>query len=205
MTLSVQFFTMTAMAVMGLWIGVSVDTYGRFFYRGPRRRWNLAQIAGDLVFWLTQGLLVFLVLLYVNHGNVRIYIFLALLCGYAAYRSLFQSFYRRMLEFCIQVVLSTARLLRKVFLYFLLRPVLWLLKLAWFFGKIILKVIFTILFYAWMIIWVPLKWLAGLVLPASVQHNLKKVPAFFKKHAGLLKNIKNLKSKLKTWFGKKKE
>ncbi|HEX6923159.1 MAG TPA: spore cortex biosynthesis protein YabQ, partial [Bacillales bacterium] len=75
MNLSVQFMTMAAMAVMGLWIGISVDTYGRFFYRGGRRRWNVMQITGDLVFWLVQGLLVFFVLLNVNEGDVRIYVF----------------------------------------------------------------------------------------------------------------------------------
>lgn len=205
MNLSVQFMTMAAMAVMGIWIGLSVDTYGRFFYRGPRRRWNVLQISGDLVFWLIQGLLVFLVLLSVNHGDVRIYIFIALLCGYAAYRSLFQSLYRRLLEFCIQAVLFVMRTLKQIFIYGLLRPVGWVLKLVWFSGKIMTKVILSILFFAWMVIWVPLRWLFRLILPETFLERLKKITTDFKKHAGFLKNMKNIKNKLKDWFGKKKK
>lgn len=205
MTLTVQFSTMMAMAIMGLWIGVSVDTYGRLFYRGPRRRWNLTQITADLVFWLLQGLLVFLVLLYVNHGSVRIYIFLALLCGYAAYRGLFQSVYRKMLESVIRAVRFTGRIVKKFLLFFLLRPFLGLLKVVLFLGKIILKVLFKILYFAWMGLWFPLKGLAGLVLPASVKQSLKEIPPAIKKQAGFLEKVKNLNSKLKTWFGKKKK
>lgn len=202
MTLSVQFMTMAAMALMGLWIGVSVDTYGRLFYRGPRRRWNIIQMTGDLVFWLLQGLLVFLVLLYVNHGSVRIYIFLALLCGYAAYRSLFQTLYRRMLDVFIQSVLFIGRLIINIFRHLFVRPVQWLLQLGLFLGKIVVKGILAILFYAAMVVWVPFRGLAVRVLPDRLLQNLKKVAAVGKRYAGIVRKVKNIKGKLVTWFSK---
>ena len=93
MTLTVQFYTMIAMVAMGVWLGVAMDTYSRFFH--PSKSKSLWLYANDVVFWLLQGLLIFYVLYVVNEGELRLYVFLALLCGYAAYRALLQPLYRR--------------------------------------------------------------------------------------------------------------
>lgn len=199
MNLSVQFTTMAAMAVMGIWIGLSVDTYGRFFYRGGRRRWNPLQIAGDLLFWVVQGLLVFLVLLNINEGDVRIYIFLALLCGYAAYKSLFQSFYRSLLEGLINVVRFLSRAVNRTVVLFFLRPVQLLAKLVYTVVKIVLQGIFALLLFAWTIFWVPLRWLLRLVLPQSFFDWMKKTSL---QAAGIWQNIKKIKDKVKSWFSR---
>ncbi|HEX7065149.1 MAG TPA: spore cortex biosynthesis protein YabQ [Bacillales bacterium] len=200
MNLSVQFMTMAAMTVMGLWIGISVDTYGRFFYRGGRRRWNALQIVGDLLFWLIQGLLVFLVLLNINEGDVRIYIFLALLCGYAAYRGLFQSLYRRLLEGIIQSVLYLFQTFRKIIVLFFIRPIQLFLQLVYTVGKVVLQGVLALLLFVWTIIWVPLKWLVQLILPEAFFDWVKKISG---KAAGILESVKKIKDKLKSWFAGK--
>lgn len=199
MTLSVQFTTMAAMAAMGVWIGLSVDTYGRFFYRGKQGRWNAFQIAGDLLFWLIQGLLVFYVLLNINDGDVRIYIFLALLCGYAAYRSLFQSFYRSFLEALIRTVRFLFRVLKKTVVLFFIRPVQLLAKFVYTIIKFAIGAIAGILLFAGKIVWVPLRWLFRLLLPEAFFTGLKKL---FAKAAGIYENVKKSIYKIISWFKK---
>ncbi|HEU5138524.1 MAG TPA: spore cortex biosynthesis protein YabQ [Bacillales bacterium] len=200
MNLSVQFMTMAAMTVMGLWIGISVDTYGRFFYRGGRRRWNAVQIAGDLLFWLMQGLLVFLVLLNINEGDVRIYIFLALLCGYAAYKGLFQSLYRRLLEGIIQSVLYLLQTFRKFIVFCFIRPIQLFWQVVYTVGKMILQGVLALLLFVWTIVWVPLRWLFQLVLPDAFFEWVKKI---LRKVAGIFEGVKKIKDKLKSLFAGK--
>ncbi|HET7581002.1 MAG TPA: spore cortex biosynthesis protein YabQ [Bacillales bacterium] len=197
MTLSVQFMTMAAMAVMGIWIGLSVDTYGRFFYRGGRRRWNPVQIAGDLLFWFVQGLLVFFVLLSINEGDVRIYIFLALFCGYAAYKSLFQNLYRSLLEGIISTIRYILRLVKKTAVLFFLRPVQLLAKLVYTVLKMVIQGIIALLLFVWTILWVPLRWLFRLILPAVF---LQWMENFFARIAGIPKSMKKLIDRMIAWF-----
>jgi spore cortex biosynthesis protein YabQ len=199
MNLSVQFMTMAAMAVMGLWIGISVDTYGRFFYRSGRRRWNIVQIAGDLVFWLLQGLLVFYVLLNVNQGDVRIYIFLALLCGYAAYKSLFQSLYLRGLEGIIKTVRFFFGLLKKIATVIFVRPVQLLWRIMYTVTIWFVHSALAILLFFWKIVAAPLKWLVRLIVPEAV---LKMIRNFFSRIAGIRRYMKKITNKVKAWLGK---
>ncbi|MCA0170812.1 spore cortex biosynthesis protein YabQ [Bacillus sp. RAR_GA_16] len=118
MTLSVQFYTMVAMVAMGVWLGIAMDTYSRFLH--PNRKKNVWLYANDVIFWLLQGLLIFYVLYLVNEGAIRFYVFLAILCGYSAYRALFQPLYRRLLERIILVILATSRMIRTLFFYLIL-------------------------------------------------------------------------------------
>ncbi len=88
MTLSTQFLTMLSMIGMGSLFGAMLDTYQRFLKR-PKRK-SLIVFINDLFFWIIQALLIFYTLFQVNNGELRFYIFLALLCGFAAYQSLFK-------------------------------------------------------------------------------------------------------------------
>ncbi|WP_371931952.1 spore cortex biosynthesis protein YabQ [Mesobacillus subterraneus] len=96
MTLSTQFLTMLAMIWMGTLFGASLDTHNRFLKRSKRKSWIV--FINDILFWVFQGLSIFYVLFSVNMGELRFYIFLALLCGFAAYQSLFKNMYLKVLE-----------------------------------------------------------------------------------------------------------
>lgn len=193
MNLSVQLTTMIMMGVMGIWIGLAVDTYGRFFYRGGNR-WRPVQIAGDLLFWFVQGLLVFFVLLQVNDGDLRIYIFLALFCGYAAYKSLLQSLYRRLLESVIRMACGTYRVLRRAVVLFIIRPLQFVLKLVYTIGKWLL----LLLMLAVTIVWAPLKW----IIPKAV---IRRVEKFFSAEAGIGRYVKNILKRVQSWLKRKDE
>ncbi|HET7629481.1 MAG TPA: spore cortex biosynthesis protein YabQ [Bacillales bacterium] len=199
MNLSVQFLTMAAMVGMGLWIGVSVDTYGRFFYRSGRRRWHPVQMAGDVLFWLLQGMLVFYVLLHVNHGNVRIYIFLALLCGYAAYKGLFESLYMQFLNGLIRVVRGFIRILKKIGWLLFVRPVHLLWQFVYTLVKWLLRGVLAALFVGWTVVSTPVIWVGRLVVPDAALQGAKN---FFGNLAGVFQQMKKVTRTIIQWFTK---
>lgn len=96
MTLTVQFMSMLSMAAMGVWLGAAIDTYSRFV--GKRHSFDSRTALLDLSFWAVQAILIFYILYQVNFGEVRIFVFIALLLGYAMYQALFKSFYNHALE-----------------------------------------------------------------------------------------------------------
>ena len=78
MSLTTQLATMLAMIGMGSWLGAALDTYNRFLQRQDRTHWIV--LINDILFWIVQGLIIFYVLLLVNEGELRFYIFLSILC-----------------------------------------------------------------------------------------------------------------------------
>lgn len=121
MTLSVQFLTMLSMIGMGSLFGASLDTYQRFLKRPVRKSWVV--FINDILFWLLQGLAIFYILFLVNEGELRFYIFLALLCGFAAYQALMKNIYLKLLEIVISTIISIYYFIVKVIRLLIIRPV----------------------------------------------------------------------------------
>lgn len=161
MTLTEQFTTMIAMFAMGVWIGVGLSTYHRFLRPSKRRRWLL--VIADILFWMIQGALIFLVLLNVNEGEIRFYIFLALACGYSAYKALLQTLYEKCLEAVIQAFLAVTRFIGRVFYLILVQPIYLLLKFFYYLGKLLFRVLFSVLLF----VYFPFKWLFRWLIPSS--------------------------------------
>lgn len=157
MTLDIQFYSMLASAATGLWLGASFDTYRRFTGSSRRFRWSL--VFNDIFFWLLQGLIFFYVLLKVNEGEVRFYLFLALLLGYSVYRSLFENIYLKILEQAIRIISGTYRLIVKTILVLFINPLKWLLKVLLALSMILLTTIWRIVYYILWIFLVPFRWL----------------------------------------------
>ncbi|KRG12853.1 spore cortex biosynthesis protein YabQ [Lederbergia galactosidilytica] len=143
MTLSTQFYTMLAMISMGSFFGASLDTYQRFLKRGSRSK--ILVFINDILFWLLHGIIIFYVLFLVNYGEVRLYLILAILCGFAAYQALIKGIYLRILEWGISFLKATWSLIKRMFLFFIYRPI-----------KAIIFLIFTILLgigrFAWVLV-----------------------------------------------------
>lgn len=157
MTLDIQFYSMLASAATGLWLGASFDTYRRFTGSSGRFRWSL--VFNDIFFWPPQGLVFFYVLLKVNEGEVRFYLFLALLLGYSVYRSLFEKMYMKILEHAIRIISGTYRLIVKTILVLFINPLKWLLKVLLALSMILLTTIWRIVYYILWIFLVPFRWL----------------------------------------------
>ncbi|MDZ5474320.1 spore cortex biosynthesis protein YabQ [Bacillus sp. 31A1R] len=206
MTLSTQFMTMLAMIGMGSYFGASLDTYNRFLKRSKRKSWIV--FFNDILFWLLQGMTIFYVLFIVNQGELRFYIFIALLCGFAAYQSLLKQGYLRLLEIVISVIISIYKFLVKMFQMMIFKPIqsiiIGLISLLVMIGKgllalvnLLLKVILFIL----RVIFAPVKWIFTLIwklVPKSIK---KLVEKLYDKVEGYYYKIKNTISK---WISKLK-
>lgn len=210
MTLTIQFYTLLAMIGMGSGFGAALDTYSRFLNRSERKRWIV--FIHDFLFWIIQGLLIFYVLFLVNEGEFRLYLFLALLCGFSAYQALFKGFYQRFLEFLIILVIKLARFIANSVHMLIFLPIKWvivsILAIIIGIGKFVLALLKwagKILLFILNIFWRPLKWILTYVwnlLPVFVTKNVGK---FYNKGKGILLKIKNsIFRTLNGWKNKKK-
>ncbi|WHX91444.1 spore cortex biosynthesis protein YabQ [Peribacillus simplex] len=210
MTLTIQFYTLLAMIGMGSGFGAALDTYSRFLNRSERKRWIV--FIHDFLFWIIQGLLIFYVLFLVNEGEFRLYLFLALLCGFSAYQALFKGFYQRLLEFLIILVIKLARFIADSVHMLIFLPIKWVLvsvlAIIIGIGKFVLALLKwagKILLFILAIFWRPLKWILTYIwdlLPVFVTKNVGK---FYNKGKGILLKIKNsIFRTLNGWRNKKK-
>jgi spore cortex biosynthesis protein YabQ len=210
MTLSTQFLTMLSMIGMGSLFGVMFDTYQRFLDRPNRKSWIV--FFNDLLFWVIQALIIFYILFLVNNGELRFYIFVALLCGFAAYQSLFKGIYLRLLEFIIKTVIAIYRFMRRAFQLLIYKPVLGLIQLVisiiillgrglFSLVKFVLKILSVVL----RVIWLPIEKIMLLLwklLPKTIKKSVEKL---YNKTAGIFMEIKNYLLKLmKKWKKPKK-
>lgn len=127
MTLTTQFATMLSMLGMGALFGVMLDTYQRLLQRSTVKHWLI--FFNDLLFWVIQALLIFYILFLVNKGEIRFYIFVALLCGFAAYQALLKGIYLRILDRIIQTFISVMHFMKNLLLLLVFKPIRGLLQL----------------------------------------------------------------------------
>jgi spore cortex biosynthesis protein YabQ len=210
MSLNIQLYTMLSMIGMGAWLGVALDTYQRFLKRPTRKKWIV--FIHDILFWIVQALFVFYVLLLVNEAELRFYVFIALLCGFAAYQSLLRSWYVRTLEHIIYICIQTYLFFAKVVKLFIVKPIVFLvqfiiavlffllqlIKKIALFALRVLKQVGLILFK---VVAVPLKLIGHLIwkfLPVRVK-------IFIRKCAGILQKAAKLKVTAQKWWQKIKK
>ncbi|MFB5198113.1 spore cortex biosynthesis protein YabQ [Bacillus sp. AFS073361] len=210
MSLSTQFFTLLSMIGMGTLFGAMFDTYQRFLKRPKRKQWIV--FFNDLLFWIIQAVIIFYTLFLVNNGELRFYIFLALICGFAAYQSLFKGIYLRLLEFVIKSVIAISRFLKKTFQLLIYKPIVGLVQfiiiiiiaigrglftLVKFIGKVLLLIV--------KIIVVPMQKILLLfwkLLPKSIKKSVEKL---YNKTAGNFQRIRNYITKFIDRWKKRNE
>lgn len=210
MTLTTQFLTMISMAAMGSYLGAAIDTYNRFLFRSKRKSWLV--FLNDIFFWILQGLIFFYVLFVINQGELRFYIFLAILCGFAAYQSLLKRGYARVLEIIINMIISIYRYAVKVFLMLIYRPIVSLLlgcvSLVTIIGKGLFALVMWTIRFIWTIIKLvltPIKWLLILFWNLLPKHIKKTVEKLYNKLAGYYQRIKNTINNVLSRWRKDKE
>ncbi|WP_423408684.1 spore cortex biosynthesis protein YabQ [Heyndrickxia sp. MSNUG] len=210
MTLSTQFLTMLAMIGMGSLFGASLDTHNRFLKRSKRKSWIV--FINDILFWLLQGLSIFYILFSVNMGELRFYIFLALLCGFAAYQSLFKKIYLKVLERAISITISVYVFFVKAIRLLIIRPlqflaatVLSLLILAGRGLYALVKWLLAVLLWVLKLLWKPIQLLFLLfwkLLPKKIKKSVEKL---YNKLAGFLILVKNYSIMPIKWLKKFKK
>ncbi|WP_100374391.1 spore cortex biosynthesis protein YabQ [Bacillus sp. FJAT-45037] len=192
MSLTVQFYTMISMAVVGVWLGAAIDTYGRFVRQ--RRSFHWLTACQDVLFWLIQGLVVFYVLLESNYGEVRLYVFLAILLGYACYKALFEEVYKRLLEGIIRIIIRIYQMVTRLFTVMIILPVKYVLKLLYSLGMMIVTVTLSILLFMIRIVFKPLGWiLTWLYKVTKLEKAWKKFLPFYLKIKGFIQDLRKKK------------
>lgn len=204
MTLTTQFYTLLAMIGMGSFYGAALDTYNRFLKRSERKRWIV--FIHDVLFWVIQGLLIFYVLFLVNEGEFRLYLFLALLCGFSAYQALLKNLYRSSLEIFIKIVINIFKFCVKSFQILIFIPIKWVISTIIYLLKWMLKIllslfkwVITLIFIILRVMFKPLQWSFKIIwniMPVSVT---KKVGKIYNKWTGILRKGKNV---IKTFINK---
>ncbi|MBA4538420.1 spore cortex biosynthesis protein YabQ [Bacillus aquiflavi] len=183
MTLSSQFITMLSMIGMGSFFGAAFDTYNRFLQRSKRNKFIV--FINDILFWLLQALIIFYVLFIINQGEIRFYIFLALLCGFAAYQSLLKGIYLYLLGMIISISISIFRFHVKAFNFVIFKPIYWLTLTIFSIFVVIGKGLFGLvrmfsrmLIFLLKIITRPFKWMGFILwelLPKGFQSFIKSL------------------------------
>lgn len=193
MTLTVQFYTMLAMVGMGLWLGAAVDTYRRFMHSHVS---SILLFLCDILFWIVQGLFIFYVLLSVNDGTIRFYVFVALLCGFAMYRALFQTLYLQLLNVCIRLSIRIFHISVNLFKKFIVYPIKALVHAVVQILSFLLSLLMNFCLFIFRLLVVVMKGFGRLVwtfVPKLLKIHLKKL-------AGILKIVQN---KIINYFGKR--
>lgn len=189
MTLTTQFVTMAVMFTSGVYLGAAQDTFRRF-----EVYWNknmLFHYGMEISFWLLQTLILFYSLFRVNQGELRVYILLAILCGFAAYKSLFASVYRRLLERFIICLHAIYRFFYQLVQGIVIKPVIWLIQLVFAFFLLIGRVLYFVLQLLFRIIYWPLR----LIGKGCWRLLPKKTKNYFVSLAGFYSRIENSISK----------
>lgn len=113
------------MFLAGIYLGAVFDTFFRL--RGPAHP-SWLKVVEDLLFWLLNGVLVFLWLMAVNQGEMRFVVLMFIACGYAAYKGLLSPFYLKGLDWFLACVAMLYRSL-KTFLTWIIRLILYPVRL----------------------------------------------------------------------------
>ncbi|PAV28572.1 spore cortex biosynthesis protein YabQ [Virgibacillus profundi] len=186
MTLSVQFITMIAMVSSGFYLGIINDTYRRFTPYWKQK--IILSYVMEICFWLTQTLLLFYVLFRVNGGELRLYVFVACLLGFAMYQVFAAGIYKRILEQIILVITGIYRFFARLVQALIITPIKWIFMLFFTIVLWVIRLVGMILLFILKLLFAPIKWIAQVIY-----HMLpKNIKIIFHKLAGFYSTIKNI-------------
>jgi spore cortex biosynthesis protein YabQ len=114
MSLNNQFLTMALMIGCGLGLGIFFDIYRVISGKLDLNRWIIAIL--DIIYGLVAAAAVFRVLYYSNYGQLRFFIFLALLLGIFLY-------YRLLSRIIIRIVVKIIALMEWAWNRIIIRPI----------------------------------------------------------------------------------
>ncbi|GAA0609113.1 spore cortex biosynthesis protein YabQ [Virgibacillus siamensis] len=193
MTLHVQFVTMMAMVLGGLYLGIIQETFRRFSIHWRKRR-VLAYFM-EISFWLTQTLLLYYLLFRVNSGELRLYVFAAILLGFSVYQVLVANAYKWLLEHIIRIVLGCFQFIENLVSVLIITPVKVIIQFVVTCVLFILQILLRVLSFAGKLIFTPVFWIFRTlfgILPKNIQHNLYKLAGFYS----------TIKNKCRKWVKK---
>lgn len=187
MTLHTQFVTMGMMLLGGLSLGGLFDLYRVLAsqLKAPRYAYYLL----DLVFWLIGTLLVFKLLYASNLGEVRMFIFLGILVGIAAYFLMFSRTVIQCILWMIRFVKALIRIGIRTVEIFVITPILWMYKVVILFLGFLLaiaiflyKIMLQLLYPVWkLIVWLTLPLIRRIRFPSWINNSGRALSSFIRR------------------------
>ncbi|WP_010531208.1 spore cortex biosynthesis protein YabQ [Lentibacillus jeotgali] len=180
MTLDVQFITMLSMIAGGFYLGVALDSFRRLSDSWRRR--VFLKYFMEISFWLTQTLLLYYVLFQVNSGELRFYVFIAVLLGFSIYQVAAAKTYKKLLEHLIRIILQVYQFLEKMVRILVMAPLKFIVQLGITIVVFIVKILLFVVRYILIIVLTPILWLARRIfkmLPQTIQKKLHKIAGFY--------------------------
>ncbi|WP_042147481.1 spore cortex biosynthesis protein YabQ [Paucisalibacillus sp. EB02] len=182
MTLSIQFLTMVSMIAGGFYLGITLDTFRRF-QRHWKRNVFLVYFM-EISFWLTQVFILYFILFQVNLGELRFYVFVACLLGFAAYQALAANLYKRLLERMIMIAARIYQILHNLVKNFIIAPIRYLIQLLIACVIFLFNMVMLVLGFVLKCVYLPIKWLFKQIyrlLPKKFKLFLHKIAGFYSK------------------------
>lgn len=141
----------------------------------------------------------FYILFVVNFGEIGVYIFVALLCGFAAYQALFKTLYTNLLEKLILFTISFYRFLVKIWqkliyspvkciIFTILAVVLWILKTVYAVIRFVFRTAWRIVYGVLKVALAPMRWIFRTIWKLLPNHLTKRVDKLYNKMAGIMKS-----------------
>ena len=180
MTLELQFQTILTMVSGGFYLGIVLDTFRRLTRRLAKRQLLFAFL--EVCFWLTQTFILFFLLFLVNGGELRGYIFVAVLLGFSAYQALAATVYKRLLEWFIRAIIYIYQLFSSIIHAIVILPILFCVKVVWICLRAIVYAVLAIVFFILRVLFAPIKWIFKVIyqrLPVNFQKYLHKLAGFY--------------------------
>jgi|SRR5699024_6800862 len=165
MTLHTQFVAMGAMIAGGMYLGMANETFRRF---APYlHRSIVLMYFAEIAFWLMQTMLLYYVLFRINYGELRFYLFIALIFGFLCYQQFLRKIYIAILNVCITIIKNIFLTLYKLTIV----PILYITNLIVQIVRFFLRTLYRVLRWIVQLVLIrPIKWL----LPKKVHDFISK-------------------------------
>lgn len=110
----IQVYILVTMLVWGLLLGIIFDLY-RFLLPTSRVK-GIAQYIFDSIFWLIITIFTFVIMVFANFGDVRLYLILGIALGFTVYSILFSKWIIKILNIIKGAILKLAKIVKRFLL-----------------------------------------------------------------------------------------
>lgn len=160
----------------GIYLGCALDTYRRLALYW--RRFKSIVYSVELLFWLTQTVVLFYLLFRVNHGELRVYVFLATLLGFAIYQVVIARVYRRILESLLRIFGTIIKAVIRMTQVLLLAPIMGLVQIIIAIILFLIQLVGTSIYWILRLCFFPFRMAFKLVwhfMPVNAKKSLHKM------------------------------
>ncbi|WP_370521853.1 spore cortex biosynthesis protein YabQ [Virgibacillus sp. MSP4-1] len=166
---------------------MAADTFHRFNERKKRKPW--IHYCNEILFWILQGLIIFYILYLTNYGQIRFYIWLALIFGFAFYQALLRVWYLKVLEHLIQFSVTTWQVLRRLIQRLVIAPLSWMLKVLTYLLTLFWTAVIWVLFIPWKLLRRPLIFVWNQIKKLIPENVKKYILSFLELCSKIINNL----------------